>query len=268
MKHMWLAVVTAVAVNLGAQGAIVEIKQMKEIATGLSKNALVVFDIDNTILQSTQTLGSVQWADWNEKELIKKGIGADEANTQSSNEWVRINLKGGQETVESVTPNIIANLQARGVKVLALTARPPSIAMKTVRDLPRFGLNFAKSWPGARFTSPFPGAAYTSGVLFAGQKNSKGAVLLEFLRQNNHRPSGVRFVDDKMKYVLSVEQAMQSAGIPYLGFRYGGADYRVNHFSPKLAAFATDYFRRNGTILSDAQARRMMAASALQAALP
>ncbi len=267
MKSKWLAVVVAAVVTLGARGAIVEIKQMNEMAGGLKKDTLVVFDIDNTILQSTQTLGSVQWADWNEKELIKKGMGADQANTQSSNEWVRINLKGGQETVEAVTPNIIRNLQARGIKVLALTARPTGIALKTVRDLPRFGLNFAKSWPNAQFKSPFQGAAYTSGVLFAGQKNSKGAVLLEFLRQNHYRPAAVRFVDDKQKYVLSVEQAMQQAGIPYVGYRYGGADYRVNHMSPALAAFATDYFRRNGIILSDAEARRKMGGMG-RAALP
>ncbi len=51
---------------------------------------------------------------------------------------------------------------------------------------------------------------------------------------------------------------MQTAGIPYVGFRYGGADYRVYHFSPALAAFEHDYFKRNGTILSDAHARRLM----------
>lgn len=70
--------------------------------------------------------------------------------------------------------------------------------------------------------------------------------------------SAIRFVDDKRKYIDSVDQAMQTAGIPYVGFRYGGADYRVYHFSPALAAFEHDYFKRNGTILSDAHARRLM----------
>jgi hypothetical protein len=267
MKTKWLAAMVAVLVSAASQGAVFEIKKMHEAVNGVSKETLVVFDIDNTILQNAQTLGSVQWADWYEGTLRKQGLPGDEANLISSREWVRINRVSRQEPVEAVTPNIIANLQARGVKVLALTARPAVIALQTQRDLPRFGVHFSRSWgTDTRFKSPFEGAAYGAGILFVGQTNSKGAVLREFLRQNKVKPSSVRFIDDKRKYVESVEQAMEAAGIRYAGYRYGGADHRVNSFDARLAAFAHDHFRRYGIILSDAAARQKM--NAARAILP
>lgn len=259
----WLAVgVAAVALSAQvARGAVVEIKNLSEAFAGaLRKGTLVVFDIDNTILQTTQTLGSVQWADWYERELKAQGLPADEANRISSGKWVQINRSSGAELVEQVTPNIIANLQARGFQVLALTARPTSILLQTLRDLPRFGIHFGRSWPSARFNSPFPGAAYSGGILFVGQTNSKGAVLKEFLRQNSLRPSAIRFVDDKRKYVDSLEQAFEGSGIFYVGYRYGGADYRVAHFDARLAKFAQAYFDRTGIVLSDTRARQLMQA--------
>jgi hypothetical protein len=261
MRQKWLGLLVLVGVSFAAQGAIVEAEKMAETVGSLRKGTLLVFDIDNTILQTAQTLGSVQWADWYQKELVKKGIPNDEAGELTSREWVRINRVSKSELVEAVTPNIIANLQARGYQVLALTARPTSIALQTVRDLPRFGVRFDRSWPNAKFQSPFPGAAYSSGILFAGQTNSKGAVLKEFLRQNGVRPAYVRFVDDKRKYVESVEEAMQASAIPYVGFRYGGADYRVNSFDKRLATFQHAYFNRLGVILSDARAKQLMKAS-------
>lgn len=268
VKAGWFGVLVAAVVSLSSQAAIFEIKNMRDAVEGVGKNTLVVFDIDNTILQTAQTLGSVQWADWYQRELVKQGLPSDQAGELSTREWVRINRVSKSQLVEAVTPNIIRNLQLRGIRVLALTARPVSFVLQTQRDLPQFGIHFGQSWPkGTRFQSPFQGAAYASGVLFAGQTNSKGAVIREFLRQNNLRPTAIRFVDDKRKYVDSVDQAMQAAGIPYVGYRYGGADVRVNSFSPSLAAFTHSYFKRMGIILSDAQARRLMGGTG-RAALP
>jgi FMN phosphatase YigB (HAD superfamily) len=68
------------------------------------------------------------------------------------------------------------------------------------------------------------------GVLFVGEKNGKGEVLLLLLEKLNYRPENVVFVDDRLRHLIGVEKALKSIGVPYKGFRYGGADEKVKAF--------------------------------------
>jgi FMN phosphatase YigB (HAD superfamily) len=76
-------------------------------------------------------------------------------------------------------------------------------------------------------------ARFRSGVLFVGETNDKGKLLLELLRRLGLRPSRIVFIDDKVKNVRSVDQALRQAKIPSMVFRYGAADARVKAFNER-----------------------------------
>lgn len=234
-----------------------EIKKMHQALENVGTQTLVVFDIDNTILQAAQTLGSVQWHDARMAELQKIGLSKEESNEIATKEWIQIAMVSKSELVEEETSFYIQDLQRDGIDTVALTARSLPIKEKTLQTLPEFGIHFEDSWGIFTKLLGVPGSGYEKGIIFVGN-NSKGGVLKSFLTQNHVSPKAVRFIDDKRKYLESVGEEMDKAGIPFIGYRYGGADERVKNYNPKIAQVQYDTFFKSGILLSDDKAKKLI----------
>ena len=121
---------------------------------------------------------------------------------------------------------------------MALTARSIHIADRTLEKLENIDIHF--SIPQVKqkeihltMSTRIP-SMYKEGILFSGN-NNKGEVLLEFFKKTSYYPMKVIFVDDKKKYLVVVETALEKIGIPFIGIRYGGCDERVKNFDPAKA---------------------------------
>jgi hypothetical protein len=236
-----------------------EIMRMENIEESVKPETLVVFDIDNTLMEPVQTLGSDQWYGYRVNTHESEGMSHKDAIAAAIREWQDVELRTEVEPVETSTPALITRLQDKGVTVMALTARAIDFAATTQTQLGAVGIELTRSAPtGSDLNVPGENPSlYTHGILFVGPYNEKGPVLAQFLHAVHLNPTSVVFVDDKAKHVGTVGAALAPLGVEYHGFRYGATDALVASFDRNIADVEFRYFLATGRILSDDQARRI-----------
>lgn len=256
---------------VAGQAEIREIKKMSQIVPEVDAETLLVFDIDNTIAKPAQSLGSDQWYEHlvavSTRENIAKGMTKEEAESKAIDSalehWEKVQRVTRASLVEAETAAIISQAQAAGTVVMALTARPISLAEATAAQLGAIGVSMKGRPPKGgevevKLEHP---AKLVDGILFVGPKNNKGRALGEIIAQLGLKPKNVVFVDDKPRHVKNVDGVMKEKKIPCVAFRYGAADAIVAAFNPKLTDVEWKYF---GAILSDEAAQTLLGASKRQ----
>ena len=236
---------------------------MREVAPAISQNTLVVFDLDNTVIEAGQTLGSDQFFGY----LVEKGK-AQGLDDKAAVNCALFNASFIQPFTPSIpvevdTPRFIRTLQANGISVIALTARPFEWAKGTLSQLYSVGVDFRRSSVTSdAIQDPNFTARFLNGVLFMKSGQDKGVALSNFMARAHHPFKNVVFIDDKLKNVQNVDAAfnaaMNTAVIPHIEFRYGAADARVKAFNPKIADIEWAYFLKYGMILSDLSALNLL----------
>ena len=140
------------------------------------------------------------------------------------------------QPTEFIVPILIQQLIAQKIPIMALTTRSLFVAERTLKQLEDINLQFyvpGMSQDDVVLSMPHP-CFYKQSILFGGN-NDKGEALLALFKFMNYYPEKVIFIDDKMKYLLSVEKALKPYNIPFVGIRYSGCDERVKNFDPHKA---------------------------------
>ena len=244
-----------------ANAAVYEIQTMPQILPTIDKNTLVVFDIDNTILEPTQTIGSDQWG-MNEIAKFKtQGLEERTAKDRGVARFAQVQMRTAVQAVERQTPTLIHYLQKNNIRVLALTARPLNITQRTSQQLQSLGLNLSLTAPPANVTTSLgtEPVIYYQGLLIVGPHNNKGQVLFNFIKNYVTAPiSKIVFVDDKAHNVKDVEASLQSVTIPPFEYRYAAADKKVASFNTKIGDIQWQVFVKTGKIINDNQALEIL----------
>lgn len=235
-----------------------EITSYRDVTPLTDTSTLVVFDLDNTIFEPTQTLGSDQWGSLQQKRFKAQGLPPADAVDQGVAMFSEVQMKTRVQLVEPLTAGFIADLQKRGFRVMGLTARPMNLVARTVDELQSVGVNLAATAPEG--IVPVGSDArhevqYRGGVLFVGPHNLKGPVLKDFLK--GQMPTSIRFFDDKKHHVDDLEEVFASL-TDYVGYRYGAADAKVKSMSAELGDFEWKAFKLWNVILDDDSARELM----------
>jgi len=215
-----------------AWGKIQEIRTLKEILPAIDAETLLIFDLDNTLVEPVQSFGSDQWYEAAVQENEKKGMSRDAAIDRTLERWVKIQKITLVKAVEPSSPEVFSQARRKAKAVMAMTARPADLAESTTAQLKGLGIDFSPS--NERVDIEGKGL-YRRGILFLGAKANKGAGLTAFLKVTEMKPKKIVFVDDKSRHVESVEAALKGTGIEYVGFRYGAADERVKAFRMEQA---------------------------------
>lgn len=215
-----------------ARAEVREIASMSEIVPALTTSTLLVFDLDNTLIEPVGNIGSDQWWYYMVKAIARdEGIPEEKAEEKAAPVWTRTLAKVKVKPVEALTPKLIAGQRARGLGVMALTARGPEDRAATERQLEDIGVDLTAAAPYAKeLTTPNKGL-FARGVFFVGEGPNKGEELVKFLETIGLKPRHVVFVDDKPKHAKSVDAALTAAKIPSVSFRYGAADAKVAAFN-------------------------------------
>ena len=124
---------------LGARAEVREIKSMSEILPEIRPTTLLVFDLDNTLVEPAGNIGSDQWYDYIVKALRRDGLDEAAAEAQAGALWTRMLGAVKVKPVEELTPILLREQQKRGLKILALTARGPEDAPATFAQLKAIG---------------------------------------------------------------------------------------------------------------------------------
>lgn len=229
-----------------AYSEIHEIKHMAEILSAIQDDTLLVFDIDNTLIEPVGNLGSDQWFYYLYK--IYKINGLDEKLTQQQalRAWNHAQSLIAVRAAETSIPDLIKSQQKRGLKMLALTARSVEISQKTSQQLASVNISFSdhsvldKDLEIDQGTLQSEhGAFFRNGVMYVGEGNDKGQVLSYFLQQLHLNPKRIVYVDDKSHHVQAVDRALAALNIPCFCFRYGALDEKVKAYQ-QLMSEVTD----------------------------
>lgn len=223
---------------LGARAEVREIKSMAEIVSEIRPTTLLVFDLDNTLVEPVGNVGSDQWYDYIVTAYRRDGLDADAADKKAAETWTRTLGQVAVKPVEALTPILLREEQKRGLKILALTARGPEDMAATFAQLRAIGLDLEKSAPSKDDLRLPPAGLYTRGVYFVGDGPDKGKSLVAFLDKIGLRPTRVVYADDKAHHARNVDAALTGMGIPCVAFRYGAADEKVRIFKEVMSEAA------------------------------
>lgn len=280
MKFLMTLMILATS-NLGF-GAIVESNYLEDSitqaklygATYGAENVAVVFDVDNTLLNMNQDLGTHQWFGW-QKGLLSSGQSIAKDMTELLDIQQKLYVLSGMHPVQTNGAAILKVLQNLGFPTLALTARGATSRDATLRELKKADMDFSKS-SLAQFSStghfkPYDinnlevsgisqveknrwnlkearEVAFEKGVFLANGQH-KGAMLKTIFQQAPNIKA-VIFVDDSPKNVHNVNDAFENSfGMEVTAFRYGRLDEEVHAFenSEKLQA-KKDWVKLNQTL--------------------
>lgn len=236
--------------SLQVHAEIREITKMKDIVAEVTPQTLVVFDLDNTLHEPAQSLGSDQWYGSMVKENIKKGMSESAAIDAAIKLWNQVQLVTKVKTLEADTPKIIADLQKKGIRIFGLTARPAELVEASLNQLKTLKIDLSptsKLKDGLQIPAEDL-VSVKSGVVFVGPKNNKGKVLKKLLEIEGSKVEKIVFVDDKEKHVKNVDASLADLKIPYVGFRYGAADPQVKNFDPETTRPQLANFLKTNTL--------------------
>jgi hypothetical protein len=202
----------------------------------ITPNTLIIFDIDNTLAHPIEELSSDEWfchlVDTKMLEGNDMLTSIYYALPAAFYAQFYIPLRLTEKTTAALIQQLIDN----GIAVMALSTRSLFIAERTLEQLDQINIHFVMPHIDTdELVLPMPHPClYKHGILFGGN-NDKGQALTCLFNIMNYHPDTVIFVDDKMKHLLSVENALEPRNITFYGIRYSGCDELVKNFNPAKA---------------------------------
>jgi hypothetical protein len=245
---------------------IYETMHMNKVYDHLQSDMLILFDIDNTLIEPVQELGSNQWFEHRIKEYVSQGQSKQEALEKALREWTAIQNITHVKLVEPGSHQIVKDLQKKGYSVIGFTTRGLGISTCTIEQLESVNIDFTTTAPTKEeiFFTNGHGILFRGGVLFTAGTD-KGKALGKFLDTINCRPASILFINDKLSHLLPVEEYCKQSSLPFIGLRYGYLDEKVENLRTQIADVQFHHF---GHILSNDAAERILQESSKVKRLP
>jgi len=232
-------------------GRIVKIENINDILSEIEPETLVLFDMDDTLTDSSISLGSGKWRDYLRETFpsLHDRLTHHVANTVSVT------------PIEENTPALVQGLQKQNIAVFVLTARGQeywystpisNIDVLTNKQLKSAGFDFSLTVLPSAFaflSSPH----FKAGIIYS-HPHKKGPFLKKLLKGLNYTPKKIVFIDDKKFQVESIEEAFKDSTIETVSFWYTHADQKHSSFNPAIAALQLKSLLCDKKILSDAEA--------------
>lgn len=236
---------------------IIETAHFQELMNHATPGALIILDIDDTLLIPVQMLGCDEWFTLRFKTLEASGLPYKKALDRALAEWEAVRHLTKMEIVEQGSEQIVQQLQ-QGFTVMGLTTQGLALATRTVEQLKLVNIDLFKAAPSPvdHYFINGHGVLYRKGILFTAG-TPKGPALVKLLDTIGLKPKKIVFINDKTTHLADVEGAVEKCGIEFVGLRYSYSDARKARFSPELATvqFALSTLEH---FLSDDEARELL----------
>lgn len=220
------------------EAKIIETRYIDEVIPLVDEETWLLVDLDNCMFEGAQALGHAHWF-YDELQLrMQKGMSRDEAIRDAYPDWIKAQKICKVKPLETNFVPALISLQNRGVVIMGLTHRQPSVADSTIRQVFSLGFDFLKTAPSKEtfcIVSKTP-TLYLQGILFVGDYNKKNDIFEPFLSMINRMPKKIIFMDDKRKNVEELER-LENNGIEYIGVHYTAIDYAAPVYVREVAEF-------------------------------
>lgn len=231
-----------------------ELDRFSSLESHLTKETLLILDIDDTLLIPVQMLGCDEWFCHRLKEKGKT-CDSNTALEKTLAEWEAIRHLSQMQVVEPGTEAIITSLQERGFMMMGMTTQGLALATRTHQQLVQNGFHIIRTTPmkgDCYLMVEDHGVLYRNGILFT-SGTPKGPALFALFDQMKFTPKRLVFVNDKKSHLRDVEQEAEKRGVEFVGLRYAYADQHKALFSPDVAEYQYTH-SSFGKILSDEEA--------------
>lgn len=238
--------------------------QAKSDLDSADQNTLVVFDVDDTLIEPAEKVYQTRFAHDQITKKLKntlKGRTARSQDPTKTHELIATTrlLRHTWQLVETNALSIIKKLQAQQVKIIAVTNVPtgpcgaiPNMQEWRFTQLKNLGIDFSTSFITqeivfkelAPFTGLLTSPSYPSGSkrftmyykgILCSLPHPKGIALAAFLKRINWKPQKIIVFDDVATYVTSVTQEMKKLNIPCSGYIYKGASIPAGTLDAQVA---------------------------------
>ncbi|MBN9377540.1 MAG: hypothetical protein BGO14_10615 [Chlamydiales bacterium 38-26] len=243
--------------SLPLQAKITETHEIADILQEIDEKTLVFFDIDDTLINTECMLGNTPWWNYFVNQLIKAHYSLDKLPEEINQIIQKIIMRVPVRLVDPQAAQMIEKLQQKGIPTFALTARLlkasyiENAALYTHAHLKSVGIDFTLTplLDGEKGDFEF----FSHGIIFTNHEE-KGPYLRDFIHHYQLDPLKIVFIDDSLRHMKSVDQVLESIGIPFSGFRYGKMDHFHSHFDPLVANIQLEALINFDKILSDEEA--------------
>lgn len=242
----------------GLFAEIIEVAHFQEIENYLSNEMLVVFDIDDTLLIPTQTLGTDVWFRYRVEQHLKKNHSYKIAFEKALAEWEAIRHLTEVKIVETGSQKIIAKMQDQNIPIIGLTTQGLALATRTVQQLLSLEVDLSKTAPSKKdhYFINQQGVLFRHGILFTAGTN-KGIALLTLCDLIDIHPKKILFINDKESHLKEVEAVVLANEISFIGLRYNFRDEEINNFSEEIATIQWKYSTFDH-LLTDEEAKNLL----------
>lgn len=236
---------------------IIEAPHFHHLSEHVDDEALVLLDIDDTLLIPPQMLGCDEW--FQHRLNVHMGSGLDQrlALQNALMEWEAVRHITEMEIVELGSDQIVKELQEKSVCLMGLTTQGLTLASRTVHQLNRYQINLSLTAPSQDhhfFSVGSSGVLYANGILFT-SGTCKGKAIFQLCDAIGYHPKKIVFINDKASHLAEIEREAHARNVEFVGLRYGYSDARKKAFRPEIAEyqFANSSFVK---ILSDEEAMK------------
>jgi len=221
------------------EAKIIETAHIADAIQFIDEDTWFLVDLDNTMFEAKQALGHANWFYDEMQQRLQNGMSREEAIRDAYPGWIKTQQVCPVKPLEENFVPSLTSLQDRGIIIMGLTHRQPSVAQSTVRQVTSLGFDFTKTAPskGSFIVPAANPTLYLQGILFVSDYNKKGDVFLPFLSMIKQSPKKVVFIDDKRKNVEELEQALSKHGIEYIGIYYTAIEHVKPVYSREIAEF-------------------------------
>jgi len=249
-------------------GVIFEVKDLSQFEEEVSKldvTALVLFDVDYTLLTpkdvSLKPCG---------KGLRRKYLYVLEPERR---EWLQsiTALEGEEELMDSKFPPLIKRMQNANIPVIGFTAletgkygKIANLEDWRLNQLKKFGIDFTSAFQDQKIiiltesvthNGHYP--LFKNGILLT-NRLMKGEVFTDFLRKIGWKPNKILFMDDSIDQLKSVESAANVLSIEFIGFHYIAAEATPCDFDQEIGEFQFRNLVEKGQWLTDVEAKKVI----------
>lgn len=239
---MFMRTVFAIAIFCLAsscvEAKIIETCHIEDVIPLIDHETWFLVDLDNCMFEGAQALGHANWFYDELQQRMQNGMSREEAIADAYPGWIKTQKACKVKPLESSFVPILLMLQGKGITIMGLTHRQPSVADSTVRQVNSLGFDFLSTAPSKEnFCVPAKTPTlYSQGILFVGDYNKKIDIFESFLLMIKKSPKKIVFIDDKRKNVADLE-SLTRYGIEYVGVHYTAIEHSKLVYIREVAQF-------------------------------
>jgi orotate phosphoribosyltransferase len=236
-RFFYVVLLALLTTHIAVHAKIIETAHFKDLHTHISKDSLIILDIDDTLLITKQMLGCDEWFMARLQEAEQNGLTKNQALETTLAEWEAIRHLTKMEIVETGSDAIIKKLQDEGYTVMGLTTQGLALATRTSTQLQENGINLLGSAPHKTDECIIVNGhtiLYRNGILFT-SGTSKGTALFSLCEKIGYTPKQIVFINDKATHLKDIEDVAHVKGVEFIGLRYAYSDLKKQAFNPEIA---------------------------------